>query len=214
MKKKPAGRRPQRTVFSVDPKSGSPYISYNRVIRMIHYHVSHYFPALLLKADMEDIVQGMLLKICGANYKPNLCAPATWVTRVMRTKAIDMVNYNNAYGRWAAGIPDKIPDALLTSDTPLYHSETVIDANGTPEDYWIANQEALKEVERLVVRSMKVLVKGKRCVVCGKYKKAHLYYFRDMSKDGLDPFCIKCKRKENKKNYRKRKKLKRKLDAA
>jgi hypothetical protein len=77
---------PKTTIFSVDPNTGEPYMTVDIATKIINYHIWNY-AAYLVNHDnlIEDICQEALVGACRANYKPELCAPKTFLTTVMNT---------------------------------------------------------------------------------------------------------------------------------
>lgn len=91
-KKKKKQPKPRITLFSINPKTGEPYLEVKHAQNMIKYHVLHHIPFILKLQLMEDIVQAVLTKMCIATYKPKKSAPKTYALRIIQTQTYQIMD--------------------------------------------------------------------------------------------------------------------------
>ncbi len=199
---------------------------------MAAVHVLYRAKYLQFKNEMCDLQQQFLLKACLSEYKPNMCAPKTWFTKILISIAPQIYMANNAKGRFLA-MPGRECDVTEAGSGYVNTASNGV----TPLDYLEA-QETVGEFEMENVqlqmgggialtkpkgfkgfRGIKensdrkeAIIKldsrkSKRCSRCPKSKKLKEFTMNCANNDGLSTWCRSCKAKGARRGYLKKKRL-------
>lgn len=89
-----------RTVFSIDPTTGEPYITVDHAQKIAYIHLSrHCLNILPGNRDLEDLKQELLLKLCGSQFNPEKSAAKTFVITCFMSATGNIAKKMKAYGR-------------------------------------------------------------------------------------------------------------------
>lgn len=208
--------KPKRTIFSVDPKTGNPYLTVEDAMKMVYTHVNYHMPFLLKRNTMEELVSMYLEKACRSRYNPRKSAAKTWFTTILKTKGIQQYNYNKAKDRdkvCSDGYRDK-------NGEENYHSLTVLD-DTTPLDYLLFKEfivewessdtgklpKGYRTIKDPIPLQPTKFPKRKKCNDCGITKRVVPHFStKEKQADGISSACKKCVATASRKRNRDKKK--------
>ena len=225
-------------VFSIDPKTGKPFISVDEVYEKINMHVFTTCRYLLIHYSLEDLRQQVITEVCAKEYKPELANASTFTNLVI----------NSAFGRIIIpsfkgkrlfdknlirfnAIVGGIDGEGAEDDDKAYHSiNPNFQDNVTPIDVLLA-KEVVEDFNEEIKLKKKLGVGGstsvpeawvpkrnytlkskkrKKCVTCKKRKLVDTQFYKKMMNGLLTlyPYCKVCHTKRSERNRIKRNKLK------
>lgn len=131
------GNLPEVNLFSIDPKTGTPYMTHDHAEKLAYTHINRYAAKLCQKIDPEDLKQELLLKMWAMTYHPEKSAPTTFAILCMNSRCMQL--YKILF--LANHRKDEIPDFILNpgeGEDAMYASDHLAIEYCTPEDYMIA----------------------------------------------------------------------------
>lgn len=102
--------KPAVTVFDTNPKTGEPFMTVDHAYSLAYSHIHKTAANLTGRVEIEDLCQKLMLKLSGANYKPEKSAPTTFAINVFRTGCGNVARYFESCGR-----DMEIKDFLMTN---------------------------------------------------------------------------------------------------
>lgn len=131
------GNLPAVNLFSIDPKTGQPYMTHEHAEKLAYTHISRYAHKLCTKIDQEDLKQELLLKMWSMTYKPEKSAPTTFAILCMNSRCMQLYKILFMSHLREQEIPDFILNPGEGEDAMFASQHLAVD-NVTPEDYMIA----------------------------------------------------------------------------
>lgn len=120
---------PKTTVFSIDPETNQPYLSYKSVENLIYKHIR--IKANNIKMDKEDLAQTLLVKLVASTFNPKKAKATTFVIMVCSSKCGSIANLER-------NSPKVTSNSVTSEDGDvLSYTDLVVDPL-TPWDYLVA----------------------------------------------------------------------------
>lgn len=144
-------KAPAVSVFSINPETNLPYISFEHAEKLAYTHVMRYAKNLHQHKymDVEDLKQEVMVKIVKSKYDPTKSAPQTFIINCANSHLGNLAIHMDRKRR-TVGEGDNLQEAEISDFLRFKDNEdggmmtdSAVD-NITPEDYILA-REAVEE---------------------------------------------------------------------